>query len=491
VEARVIPIGGIIAGALLGASALNRNQKPDRQLRGFVYAFLLVFALLIAVGAFADGHWGALPFIAVLPVLLLPWATCRWLLIPLGRPKLAYYVGRLSAWKWAGDTRGGGLVAASLAAVRRPDASTWAWIEQKRNRGKELCAGGIIATAIALDARGETERARRTFATVPTLDRDGCCRTAIAMAFEWLAAEAAERGDWRNAARWGLHPPLGSRAAVTIGSVAARIAGNPWVPGRTFSNAQLWYAWAWSFRWWALRPLVRWACTQPSADVSEAEPAWVAETEAAHDRAIALQARAAMSGKRVGVTQIVTLGDAWSIALDESALDGWRTRARDLGARSNVLHDLRDAVEEELASLLRRSEADVGALVDDDGCPPLLRAAALRVRSEWLDAAESAIEALQARVAHKQALPAADEWNEWQAAVLAYERAFQRAGAHNRVVVFNLAHNPMCSHAVWLWNERKEYTIAHAIFRWLLTEAVAVGDEKAIELQTSNVACKR
>ena len=494
----MIPIGGIIAGALLASGALgNREQRPDPQLRAIAFAFVLSLAAMIAIGALSDGIWIALPFLVAILVLLFPWAICRLVLIPLARPKLAYYVGRLSTWHWPGDTRGGGLVAASLAAVRRSDAGTWAWIEAKRNRAKELRAGGLIATAIALDARGETERARRTLAALPLLERAGCCRSAIAFAFEWLAAEAAERGDWPTAAHWGLHPPLGSRAAVLIGRVGERIAGNPWrpiapgEPPRVVPDGALWYAWLWSGRWLALLPLVRWACDRAAAPDVEDEVPTLPDTVAPHDRAIVLQARAAAASGKLGPAGIAALGQAWSTALDDAALDRWRTRARQLGARAEVLDDLRDAVTDELALVLRGSERDVGPLADDPETPALLRSAALQVRGEYMDALESAVESLLARVDRRQPLPTGDEWNEWQAAVRAYDHAYQRAGAHNRVVAFNLAHHPMCSLAVWLWNERKEYTIAHAIFRWLLIEATAVGDEKAIELQTSNVACRR
>jgi hypothetical protein len=40
--------------------------------------------------------------------------------------------------------------------------------------------------------------------------------------------------------------------------------------------------------------------------------------------------------------------------------------------------------------------------------------------------------------------------------------------------------------AVWLWNSRNEYALSHAISKWLLDEALAVGDTEAIELCTRN-----
>jgi hypothetical protein len=40
--------------------------------------------------------------------------------------------------------------------------------------------------------------------------------------------------------------------------------------------------------------------------------------------------------------------------------------------------------------------------------------------------------------------------------------------------------------AAWLWNTRHEYVLSHAISRWLLDEAMAVGDTEAIELGHRN-----
>ncbi len=40
--------------------------------------------------------------------------------------------------------------------------------------------------------------------------------------------------------------------------------------------------------------------------------------------------------------------------------------------------------------------------------------------------------------------------------------------------------------AAWLWNTRHEHVLSHAISRWLLAEAIAVGDAEAIELGHRN-----
>ena len=41
---------------------------------------------------------------------------------------------------------------------------------------------------------------------------------------------------------------------------------------------------------------------------------------------------------------------------------------------------------------------------------------------------------------------------------------------------------------MWLWNDRREYVLSHAVSSWLLAEALAVGDAQAIEVHTGNTA---
>ena len=51
---------------------------------------------------------------------------------------------------------------------------------------------------------------------------------------------------------------------------------------------------------------------------------------------------------------------------------------------------------------------------------------------------------------------------------------------------------PATNMAAWLWNSREEYALAHAVYAWLLTEALAVGDTEAIEpCTTRNVRPRR
>jgi hypothetical protein len=79
-----------------------------------------------------------------------------------------------------------------------------------------------------------------------------------------------------------------------------------------------------------------------------------------------------------------------------------------------------------------------------------------------------------------------DEWREWVALRSAYEAAVNAAGLELRRLAFPHAYAKGSSMAVWLWNARSEYALSHAISRWLLSEALAVGDTEAIELCSRN-----
>jgi len=70
-----------------------------------------------------------------------------------------------------------------------------------------------------------------------------------------------------------------------------------------------------------------------------------------------------------------------------------------------------------------------------------------------------------------------------------YERGVARAGDELRRLAFVKVHSDGCTLAVWMFNDRKERALGNAIFRFLLSEAEALDDARAIGLQTKNVAC--
>ena len=102
---------------------------------------------------------------------------------------------------------------------------------------------------------------------------------------------------------------------------------------------------------------------------------------------------------------------------------------------------------------------------------------------------ELASDAIRRRCDEQRALPAIDEWREWIRLVAHHERGVRLCGADFRRLAFYKVHPDACSLAVWLFNDRAQRPLGNAIFRWLLTEAQAVDDARAIALQAKNLAC--
>jgi hypothetical protein len=141
-------------------------------------------------------------------------------------------------------------------------------------------------------------------------------------------------------------------------------------------------------------------------------------------------------------------------------------------------------VGEELAALAARAQLPLPALQE---CGGIGAEAAALLRGELILGVEKLSQALRVRTKDKKALSSVEELREWNALKRAYERAATLGGLEVRRVMFPDVHLNVCNYAVWLWNDRKEFGISGPLFRWLLAEAEAVGDEEAIALQRKNV----
>jgi hypothetical protein len=112
-----------------------------------------------------------------------------------------------------------------------------------------------------------------------------------------------------------------------------------------------------------------------------------------------------------------------------------------------------------------------------------------RLRDRLLSEVEAAADALRRRVDVKRSLPAPDEWREWCNLCTVYEQNVRSAGEDVRRLAFVKVYPDAVSYAVWLYNERQQRPLGNAIFRWLLAEATALDDTRAVALMTKNVAC--
>jgi hypothetical protein len=179
-------------------------------------------------------------------------------------------------------------------------------------------------------------------------------------------------------------------------------------------------------------------------------------------------------------TRAAELCRAWDAAFAGPLVARLAARGQALGAMTRgevAAAQLRQTVGGEIAALAGRAGLPLAAL--QDGGEIGAEAAGV-LRSELLVEVEKLSQALRARTKDKRGLPPREELLEWKKLQRAYERAALLPDVHLNV----------CNYAVWLWNDRKEYGISGPLFRWLLAEAEAVGDEEAIALQKKNVGVK-
>jgi hypothetical protein len=482
----------------LRQAAINarRRDRTGRYLVWSALAGLASAAMLVLAAAFASLLWWAglwylaLAMVAVLIVPVVAGPLIRTVLVPAGWHRLAFHAAQYS--RPGTDPVAYALCVAAWAS-RTPSAA--AWVEAQRDaRGRPLGDAEIAATALLAAGRGDVATARELLRSLAMIVEN---HPAVReLAGEWLACDAAERGAWdelvATAARGWPATPLG----FLLEGIAARHTGAAGAP----SANELWGRWLLAPRRRTTHPLVLAALAAApapapreaaggAADPAPSEPA--APGSPLPGTAAAVAAHLAVSAAPITVERLTAAVRAWDAALADPTTRAWLARrALELdapaGAVDRALHDVAGAVTDDLA---RRAEAaQLGAPPGPHG--PVSSGLARLLRHGRLDALEAAF-ARWADRRHDGAAahhPAIDEWREFVALWTAYNAAVAAGGLELRRLAFPHAFGKGSNMAAWLWNKRDEYAVSHAISKWLLDEALAVGDTEAIELGHRNCA---
>jgi hypothetical protein len=500
-ETAVIPVGAIVAAlAVVNAATKNQNgPRPSGPKQPFRWAgkvwVLAIIAWIVAVEGFAVPRSSAQPLVFWLPFLLLlfPWPIARHVLIPLGLARTAYCLSVLSDMTWRLDRRGGAALAGAWALNRRKkiDAKAAEWLERRIAKCKQLGAAGVAASGLIAAARGDLDGARALLGSVDTIGVKSAPPMVRKLAAEWLAADAAARGEWAEVEERSRSLEPRTAATRFLGAVAIRLRGAD--DERRATNLQLWLRWLAAPERLEIWPLLRRALATPierDADPNERRPVEV--DPKSNDRmrdALGLHAALLVRpAAELRTDDLSRLSRLWDLAIGDATVRRQAAeRALALGAQSGeqALAKLAFAVEDDLVAMAERARLPIGEL----GAGEMLERAARRLRDRLLAEIELTSEAVRARALEQRALPPIDEWREWLNLRLLCERAYQLGGLELRRLAFPKVHPDACKLAVWLWNLRSEKAIANAIFRWLLDEARAVGDQRAIELEEKNVDC--
>ena len=438
----------------------------------FAVGVLLVY-VFFRVGAW----WFALILVGVMITPIVgPWLIRR-VLAPLGAYRLSYYVGY--AARPGKDPIAYGLACAGWALGADPTGTGEVWIAARRDARKPLGDAEVVVTAFISAARGDANTARTLLRSTLLLVEDH--PTVRELAGEWLACDAAERGAWSELAddaRNARYPA--SPLTWFLEGVAARRTNDLNAP----SMRELYARWLLAPHRRATRELLALA-----AEAAPARPTATPSTATPTEPSPLPHAIAAHLSFSAGTPSALTLGDtvrAWDAALSDGATHSWLARRAleldaPLGAVDKALREVASAVTSDLARI-----ADASQLGAPTSQGPVGDALGRHLRHGRLDQLEAGFTRWADRRADGEAHPSIDEWREFIALKTAYTAAVEAGGLELRRLAFPHTFSTGSNMAAWLWNARSEYPLSHAISKWLLSEALIVGDTEAIELGHRN-----
>jgi len=480
-------------------AAQRRNEPPavkdPWRLRVGYLTFTVVILLPLTVSLWIqalDGSYVLGPLALLGLMFCFPWLTARWVFIPLGMPRSAAFFSHLSGLGWRADAPGGSALAAAWALLRarHPTDADRTYVETKAtSQTAPLRGAGLVAVGLRAAARGDTASAREVIRSSLLLDPRVYSKRAQRLAQSWLLSDAALRGGWRDIV--GLHDDWqntrhgpGALAAFFRAS-ALRLLRNGHAPGKPM----LLLRWLWARKWYATYPLLRRAW-QPafSRKLQKAARPGTADT-APLTYALGLSAALMHTPSDEQPHALARAAWAWETALKAPGVLAWvGVRASELKPRDGnfSLDSFHQQVEQTLATFALEHHLPLEKARPRSA---LLEAITVRAREELLQRLEAATEALRQRLAEKRALRSEDEWRAFVSIWRQCEDLRALGGEEARRFAFEASHAPVCNLGAWLFNERDERTLANGMFRWLLTEADAVGDDEDRRRYRKNVDC--
>ena len=507
-------VGGLGACVAMAISPLPSSEMVDPESTRAISTRRAELRLAATVAAFAACAIGALFAVgrgALWPLWPLtigfglgllaihPWILVRWICIPLGMPRVAWWLSSLGGVPWVRDPEGGAVLAGALAALRKRvhDPKAAAFLH-RRLRDTRLRGAGIVAAALLAADEGDHARARQLMDSLELFDPDLCPPLARRIAQDWRMADDACAGQWSRIADTSDELPNVSRTARFFAVAARRLTG-----GEDAGAGALIRRWLAAPRRLATAPLLRRALRGPVemgtsvTSLPRLDARFVAVLAAndggpSHVEPITLLAEAAREpeARERAAARLQRLGASF-----DQAFEGFELRRR-LRERTNELEGgltgeaatirLQQDVASKLAQLMRDAEA----------CPT---GAGTRPRSTLGRARESLFDQLfdDLCVACAQASERRQPLNvpvalgEWEAClnVMAhYDELLGLATPGELRQAYTLVELELRQTAAWMWNDLHERGLANAISAWLLTEAERVEDHSAAAYHRHNAA---
>jgi len=476
----VLALGGSLVSFAIFLLRVLSDVADDNAGSPYTTSAIAPLTAWIAIGSL--GAWGVSLLPGLWPVAMLVLAGCvllaapslwvRFVAIPMGWPRSAYFLSRLSVLRARTDPVGVAMMSAAWAAGRqkRPSSADLAWVTG-RVKQRPLTPGMCMALGLVAAARGDRDEARQFLACLPLFDQGITDPMVERLAREWRTADAAQRGDWREVV--DIAQAIGPSTPATrwLGAVAQRLLGLPDAPSEERLEA-LWKQVPGQRRTEWLQQRARAAHTPEVRDAMLPDDV----VDAALHAQLLLDAHPSRDA-------LAQAASCWSAALPELEA---ATVDRAIALGSHTPHRAVEKLHRQVAEGLSRASKRLGAPVPTvDG---LAEQAAADHREQHLRTLELAGRAMEQRLAAHRALPPVDELREWLALKHLIEQAAQVGGDELLRVAFRPVYVPCCTLSVRLYNHDGQPWLSNAITRWLLKLAHRVGDDRAIALQSKNLA---
>jgi hypothetical protein len=420
--------------------------------------------------------------ILLIPAFVLHFAPSWFLgelLVPLGWPRLTYWAARcFGPVRLVKEGGAGAALFGALALTRKRNAATGvSWLAQRANRSRSIRGAGVVTAGVLAALRGERDRARSLFLLADTLPAKLVSGNVRVIARDWLVAEAAQNGNWREVVRLGRRGRQSFRWSYAVARMGARLIGDP----KSARDWLLWLCWLAAPRRRATFPLLRRALTaKPPSWPALPEPAMAPELpEALGSFAQGLAGRFAQDGRSL-VRAVGAVEGALALP-STRALIGERLPA--LGAKPDAdavidgfrrrLIDLIDPLIEETPDLAQGE--DLGSLLDE---------AVSRIRSRLFRHIDAQCKDCNERQKQELSLETLTEWEAWAVIREAADRLLELAPS-SEIALFQTMYVPMCNYAVFQHNICKRIALAHEIFAWLRRHSDS--DASACELLSKNM----
>jgi hypothetical protein len=449
----------------------------------FALLFLVVTPIAVISSALDGGFIGATLFALAVILLFAPSLVLQSIIVPLGWPRAAYRIARwCRTLEVVQERDAGAAFYGALALARHPEPAKDIvdWLALKMERAPMLRGAGVVATGLLAALRGERIRARSLLRIAHAAERPFISHRARVVARDWLVADAARGGDWREVAHLGRGWPS-LRWSYAVGRMAERLARDPRASGDTWLRA----CWLMAPRRRTTLPLLRCALAVPRGETGAvATPPMVTDLpQALTGLADALAHRFVHDGAAL----------ARVVAAVDSALGCEATTER-IKARSAALDAELDpaaivaGMRARLTELLAPAIEESPRLATGDVRPPSLDQAAEEVRARWFRDIEAQCRDYAERNQRQSALAAVAEWQAWATTRDNAEQLLALAPA-SEYAVFHAMYVPVCNFAVFQHNICKRLVLAHEIYAWLHRHAK--GDDAAAALLLRNMKNSR